>query len=142
MPAALLAVLRFIAIDGKIARDPAKIGTQDGRVGRRHRVPCAKPGIVDAFLAVLHVVQNVLRDAGAIRAVFGIRLYDCLFVSLIIQFDDQLILHVRAPFIVSLPYKTTFLSDPDRFLKNSYNFIPPTAKSRWRGSFYIRLNVG
>jgi hypothetical protein len=83
-------------------------------------------------------VQNILCNARAIRTVFGIRLHDCLLVSLIVQFDDQLILHVRAPFIVSLPYKTTFLSDPDRFLKNSLKFYPANGKKPLAGVFCMR----
>ena len=123
MPTALLAVLLFITIDGKIARDPAKIRTQDGRIGRRNGVPGAQPRVIHAFLAILHIVQNVLRDARAIRAVFCVGLHNCLLISLIVQFNDQLILHVLAPFVVSLPYHTTFFPDPDIISKKFWKMI-------------------
>lgn len=62
----------------EIADDAADIGSQ--RVGSlgRDTVPCAEIGVVDTFLRILRVVQNVVSDFEAQVAVLSGQLRDGL----------------------------------------------------------------
>lgn len=51
----------------QIAGDLAKEGVQPLGTVRRYRVPCAQPGVIDALLAVLAAMQDVIRDGVALN---------------------------------------------------------------------------
>ena len=67
---------------GKVARNPGKEGTEPIRALVRHCVPGTHPGVIDTFLGILAVFQNVIRDDMAIAPVFLLGFRDGLLRAL------------------------------------------------------------
>ena len=60
-----------------------------------HRVPGAQPGVVDALLRVLCILQDVLCNGAAVAAVFADGLRHGIFASLPVEIDDDGVVQIH-----------------------------------------------
>lgn len=91
--APLSPVLRPPAVDGLAPGQLSQISPQMLRAPGRNAVPGAEPGVVDAFLGVLLVVQNVSGDVAAVSAVFLCAPVYGVRIPPEIQLDDLSVVH-------------------------------------------------
>ena len=82
------------SLQGQVSCDLAEERHEVIGTGRRNPVPCAEICIADTFFRVLVVFEYVVGYSKTELAVFGIRLFDGVFVALKVQFNDLQIFHV------------------------------------------------
>ena len=98
----------IIGVQGDVAHHPAQIGQQRVRPGGRDRVPGAQIGVVDAFLRILRIVQDVAGDPAQHRPVFSVQFPDALFRPGEQQIQYRLVLFHRTASFPASPLYCVF----------------------------------
>lgn len=86
-------------IQGKIPRDPGQKVFQPHWPLGRDGVPGVEPGVIDAFLRIFAVMQNVFGNRETVSAILLFGLSNGFSILFPVQLDDLAVFHSRTSFL-------------------------------------------
>ena len=84
-------------VNGQLPGDLSEEGREKSWSVGRHGIPGFEIGVIDTFLAVPDVGQNVVCDFKKIGSVFPAGYLNGRFVPQPVQFDDSAVFHIKFP---------------------------------------------